>query len=70
MLKLTNRGNTVLQLALVYEKNNDMPAGAFTLQPNEDETVAPDALGKTGNRYLIVKNMSASEKGAYTIEVM
>ena len=69
-LSLENRGNTVLQVALVHEKNDAMPTGAFTLQPNEKETVSPDALGAKGNRFMIVKNMSATEKGAYTIEIL
>lgn len=69
-IKCTNRGNTVLQLALVQEKNDPMPAEAFTLQPNEEELVKPDVLGAAGNRFLIIKNMSATEKGAFTIEII
>ena len=69
-LSLENRGNTILQVALVHEKNDAMPAGAFTLQANEEETVSPDALGAKGNRYLIVKNMSATEKGAFIVEIV
>ncbi len=69
-LKLVNRGNTVLQTALVPGKNDVMPATAFTLRANEEETVAPQTLGAKGNRFLIVKNLSETEKGSYAIELV
>ncbi len=69
-LKITGRGHTALQVALVHEKNDAMPADAFTVQAGEEELVLPDALGAKGNRYLIIKNLSATEKGAFTIEIV
>ena len=69
-LKCVNRGNTALQLALVHEKNDAMPETAYTLHPNEEELVTPEVLGAKGNRFLIVKNTSATEKGAFTITLV
>jgi hypothetical protein len=69
-LKCVNRGNTALQLALVHEKNDAMPETAYTLHPNEEELVTPEVLGAKGNRFLIVKNLSTTEKGAYTITLV
>ncbi|MEP6465815.1 MAG: hypothetical protein ABJB05_05900 [Parafilimonas sp.] len=69
-IKITDRGNTALQFALVPEKNDAMPAGAFTVQPNEAEVVTPAMLGAAGNRFLIVKNINATEKGSFTIELV
>jgi hypothetical protein len=69
-LKCINRGNTALQLALVHEKNDAMPETAYTLHPNEEELVTPEVLGAKGNRFLIVKNLNATEKGAYTITLV
>lgn len=70
MLKLTDRGDTILNIALVHEKNDSMPADSFALQPHEEETVPASALGAAGNRFLIIKNMNATEKGAFSVEVV
>ena len=47
-----------------------MPETAYTLHPNEEELVTREVLGAKGNRFLIVKNTSATEKGAYTITLV
>ena len=69
-LKLINRNNTALKIARVPKKTDAMPEAAFTLPANQEQTVLPDALGDKANRFLIVKNMSATEKGAFTIEII
>jgi hypothetical protein len=66
---LVSSGKTDLQLALVAHKNSPMPPDAYVLPASDTQPLAPSALGAAGNRFLIIKNVSATEKGAYTITI-
>ena len=40
------------------------------LPANAEETLSPEALGEKGNRFLIVKNTSGTEKGSCKIDLV
>ena len=67
MLTLADTGNTGLRAALVANKTDAMPDDAFTIGAGEQQTPSPGMLGKTGNRFLMIKNMSDTAKGDYKI---
>ncbi len=69
-IRLTNRGNTDLKFARVPQKTDTMPGTALILPAGQQTTVNADALGTKDNRFFIVQNVSASEKGAYTVKLM
>ncbi len=69
LITLGNPGNTDLQVALVANKTDAMPDGAFLLKAGDQQTISPDMLGKPDNRFLLVKNMSDTENGDYKIAI-
>lgn len=69
-IRLTNRGNTDLKFARVPQQTDTMPGTAFILPASQQTTVTANALGANDNRFLIVQNVNANEKGAYTVELM
>lgn len=70
-LRIINRGNTDIGLALMPEKNDPLPDKFTTVTALNEMIVNADVLGDIStSRFLIVKNLDATQQGAYTIELL
>jgi hypothetical protein len=69
-VRLINRGNFDIGFALVPEKNDALPQTFITVTTQNELTVDVTQLGDIANRFLIAKNLSATEKNACTVEII
>jgi hypothetical protein len=69
-IQIADDGNTGLLAALVATKNSPMPDTAIAIKPGDVITLTPEQLGAKGNRFLMIKNMSATEAGDYVITLL
>ena len=70
-IKITNRGKTDLKVALLEEVNGTITTVFVTVAANSHKTYLSTDLGNIAtNRYLKILNTSATEAGAYTVELV